>query len=85
MARQELQIFPNPANDVLNISWVSSLGNVTIVIRDIAGREMSRTSFDGSAGIGEVKLSLTDLKTGIYTMNVKTDLINYTEKLEVIR
>ncbi len=84
-AGQELQIFPNPANDVLNISWVSSLGNVTIVIRDIAGREMSRTSFDGSAGIGEVKLSLTDLKTGIYTMNVKTDLINYTEKLEVIR
>jgi len=84
-AGQCLNIFPNPANDVLNIAWLAPLGNVTIVVRDLASREMSRTSFDGSAGQGKANIPLTDLREGIYTLSIKTDLINYTEKLEVIR
>ncbi len=84
-AGQDLHIYPNPATDVLNIDWQSAIGNVSIVIRDLTGRELSRTTFNGSANTGKVNLSIADLKEGIYMMTINADSINYTEKLEIIK
>ncbi|HKR05119.1 MAG TPA: T9SS type A sorting domain-containing protein [Bacteroidia bacterium] len=69
------QIFPNPANDFINISLTSAEEkNVSVEIFDLLGREVLKrklqTSPDGYRD--QTKINISDFENGVYIVQVST-------------
>ena len=73
----KLAIFPNPANDVINITGESMLVN-NVSIYDINGRVAKTASF---TGVDNVSVNVSDLSSGVYTMIVFSDRGSLTQKI----
>lgn len=65
--KNSVNVYPNPAVDVLNISMAESM--VSIAIIDMSGRTVSTIAVNGN----ESTLSIADLKAGVYTFAVTTE------------
>lgn len=62
-----LNIYPNPATDLINISYPTSIENIEIF--DLTGRKiLSKTVSEK-----ETQLNISHLNSGIYILNIKTD------------
>jgi len=63
-------IYPNPANNVLNLSVKNGLTVNEISVVDINGRTVKtiNNSFDS-----EMEINVADLTSGVYMLNVKTE------------
>ena len=59
-------VYPNPANDVINISNVNKLEVTDVVITDINGRIMKQVN----SSIESINIS--DLNSGVYFLKIKT-------------
>jgi hypothetical protein len=67
-----LNLFPNPANDLLNISFISEMDEeYTLNIIDITGRCISSYTKNAVEGENETQLDLRDLKQGVYIVQIK--------------
>jgi uncharacterized protein YjdB len=77
-----ISIHPNPTSGTVHINWQNqATGNGTITITDVAGREVYRSSLNINTVSGEQTISLDKLNSGIYIINVKSEGVNYNEKL----
>ena len=80
---QELQIFPNPVNDLLNIRLNSPAAAPTeLRVLDLMGREIKRSvlPFDGHSLLS---LDVSELAKGVYILSVKNDHVRITKKFTV--
>ncbi len=75
-----LQIFPSPANDVVNVNFAAK-ENVTVSLVDIAGRVVS--SQNVSAGTQNLKFNISNFSEGMYFVNIVGASGSHTEKLMV--
>lgn len=72
-------IWPNPANDVLNISSDTVMDNLIVSIYDVQGREvMKKTLSNGSSAD---KLDISHLTSGMYIVEVNQGGLKSTKKL----
>ena len=69
-------VYPNPANDVVNISANAGLNNVQIV--DINGRTVKSAKFDGTT---QAQINISDLASGLYIMNIASDKGTTSQKI----
>ncbi|PWH84143.1 peptidase [Algibacter marinivivus] len=76
----DYSIFPNPASNLVTVKSKKDLGDVTLKLVDINGREVltKRTSL-----IGEVELDVKGLQSGLYILNIKGDYIDTNEKIVI--
>ncbi|MBK9193477.1 MAG: VCBS repeat-containing protein [Flavobacteriales bacterium] len=66
-----LNVWPNPTNDLLNISFASGTSELNISLTDISGRVILATQADGKAlGAGVTSLNLGGLSAGTYMLNI---------------
>lgn len=70
VADHSIAVYPNPAQDILNVSSDGSIHSVAII--DINGRTLSQTSFTGSASTRQVELG--SLASGVYFVRISTAL-----------
>ncbi len=69
--RTELEVFPNPANETLWLSFVSSGEDVLMWrIHDASGRRVTEASFNATAGKNLIELPIARLDQGSYTVEV---------------
>jgi hypothetical protein len=61
---QSVTLFPNPVNDVLNIT-VTEAEN-TVIVRDISGRELRRQLFSSR----KIQIPVAELQPGTYFIEV---------------
>jgi hypothetical protein len=68
-----LQIFPNPAKDILHVQVTGSNENALLQIIDATGRKVKeqKISIDGATS---VSVDITDLSKGMYHLLFKTNL-----------
>jgi aminopeptidase N len=76
-AEELFSLFPNPAHDILNISYHGLNENVLVVIRDVLGREVSRSILIPNS---KFTLNVGKLQDGIYTAEFTDDNISYVTK-----
>lgn len=65
---QDVQLFPNPAQDVVRVQLPSYEGEVVITLSDLMGREVLQHH---QSSTSEVNLSLTLLPKGLYQVSVQ--------------
>lgn len=71
---QELQIYPNPAQNVLNFAFNENTTNANVQVSNLSGQVV----FSDATSNHQVDIS--QLKSGIYTISVTTQDTRYTNK-----
>lgn len=67
-----MKVFPNPANDVLNISFESGEGDYSINIIDMLGRTVLSKNVNDVFGVQNIEIPVSTLTEGNYILNVSS-------------
>ncbi len=77
-------VFPNPTTGMINIAWNNQVvGNASVVVTDVVGREVSHAAINGTTPSGNVQVNLSELKEGIYMIMIKSESVNYTSQIYI--
>jgi hypothetical protein len=74
----EINMYPNPATDLVNISINGDYTNATVVIYDTEGRMVINQVF-----IGQTEINISSLEAGIYFVKINTSTTNEIKKLVI--
>lgn len=74
-----INIYPNPTNGYLNISFDKNITNSKISIIDLNGRVVYSEYTETISGVKTIDLN--KIQSGIYICNIKGENINYTKKI----
>ncbi len=79
---QSVRVFPNPANDILNIQLDDNLSNQDLMIEilDLNGRVLKQSNLTQTSN---TQLSLTELSQGMYLIRVYNGQVNVWKKVVV--
>ena len=83
MEALNFDVFPNPANDVVNINFETpSYAKAQVKITDMLGREI-KTIVDNnlSSGAHEYSLNTNDFGKGVYLVTLKAGELSTVKKL----
>jgi hypothetical protein len=79
-----IEVFPNPAADVLNIQLeLKQSTDVIFTLIDIAGKQVLSETLNNIAGQYLHQLNLNELASGVYNLQIQTDLGTETLKVFV--
>jgi len=79
MAESQLRIWPNPANEMLNISWEVQMDGVALSFLDITGKVVYHGSISGSG----CTLNVADFSSGMYVLNISSNGKTYQRRIAV--
>ncbi len=74
-ANAKFSVYPNPANDVINISYADTINAATIT--DLNGRVVKQVVL----GANEAQINIADLSQGVYILNASANGKSITEKI----
>jgi len=78
----EVKIYPNPAREKVNlVIFANNQTDYTISFYDINGKIVSRKELNAIKGKNEITLDLSNIKNGIYLLNVNSDSRNNYSKI----
>jgi hypothetical protein len=79
-----LEIYPNPAVNVLKVSWLnSSTGSSVLALTDMSGRRLIQRSLQ--TGSGQLSLDVSGLGSGIYFLTISSPDGNLSKKVVISR
>ena len=82
----ELRMWPNPAQDALNISFSNSrAGIVPVTVIDGTGRAVIASSHQLTLGANTLRLNISDLEPGPYMVRIGNDARSVTHRFLKIR
>lgn len=73
-----LSVYPNPANDVVNVTNAENILVNGITVTDLNGRTVKSSKFDG---VANAQINISDLASGVYMMTVSSDKGSMTKKI----
>lgn len=79
----ELNVFPNPATDKVNVTFEGNGGNYTIDVIDLTGRTLSTEVLSNANGSQNVVINTSDLKAGNYILTVSTEGSSFTKMIAI--
>lgn len=71
-------VYPNPANNVINLANAENILVNGVVITDLNGRTVKNVSYNG---VTEAQINVSDLAAGMYMMTVSSDKGTMTKKI----
>lgn len=74
----KLSVYPNPANNVVNIDNNENILVSAVSIVDLNGRTVKSVKFDG---VSNAQINISDLSSGMYMMNISSDKGMTTKKI----
>lgn len=82
-AKGTIDVYPNPATETLHINWRNeTAGNATITIADVTGRNVYSNVINMGV-TGEASADVSQLKSGIYLMSVRSESMLYSVKVMI--
>jgi len=73
-----LKIYPNPAQDVLNIKGVVGVGNANLKIYDLNGRLIIKQAFNFE---NDQNINVSEFENGLYIVKIENSRVNFSKKL----
>ncbi|MFZ9029501.1 MAG: T9SS type A sorting domain-containing protein, partial [Crocinitomicaceae bacterium] len=83
LAIEGVKVFPNPANEVLNVTFDANNTDYTVELTDLQGRTVATQSFNGVSGVQTVNFSVADVATGSYIVTISNDAVSHTENVVI--
>jgi hypothetical protein len=78
-----ISIYPNPAENILNVKWNNvATGTASVIITDITGRQVISKSVEMTQANGTASFDVTSLSCGTYVVSISGNGINYNTILE---
>jgi hypothetical protein len=82
VALDQLQVYPNPARDVLYINTGKSSTGFKVVLMDLNGRMVAQQSYNNAS---TMQLVLPNLAAGFYVLNVSDGNSSVSKKIEITK
>jgi hypothetical protein len=83
---EDILIYPNPANTILNIDFLSGTTSKTIVkLISMSGHVIMMKEFEASEGMNHLTLSLTEIPAGLYYCELGNDSQRYFRKVVIMK
>lgn len=80
---KHIDIFPNPATDIVNINAAGLLnGDYSIMVQNVLGQTLYSRTVKVVSGAIEEKISLAPYAVGLYTLQLKGNEVNVSRKIE---
>jgi hypothetical protein len=68
-----MKVFPNPASDNLNISFVTNeASSIDCKILDVTGKLLYSKHMESDGGLVEESVNVSEFATGIYFLRIET-------------
>ena len=67
----KIEIYPNPVNDILNISFKEKTNKINISIFNSLGEQLSSNIFDDNDSQNGINLNVSKLNTGFYFLKIE--------------
>ena len=83
LAIEGVKVFPNPANEVLNVTFDANNTDYTVELTDLQGRTVATQTFNGVTGLQTVNFSVADVATGSYIVTISNDAVSHTENVVI--
>lgn len=80
---QDVNIYPNPASENLNVSFKAGAQKITASVVDMAGKVVLTDQFNHENGEGIYTIPVNSLSNGIYFLNLQTKTGKVTYKFIV--
>jgi hypothetical protein len=77
-----LSVYPNPATDILNVSYTSNLDGEFILF-DAVGHVIIKSTLNRNNT--KATISISELCTGVYSYKIILDGFNYVGKLNIVK
>ena len=82
----DLVLSPNPTESILNMRvWIEIQSNVNIEIQDLTGRGIKIFKYENKIRQFSETINLSDLPSGMYLLQLKTNKQSYNKKIMVTR
>ena len=82
----DLVLSPNPTESILNMRvWIEIQSNVNIEVQDLTGRGIKILKYENKIGQFSETINLSDLPSGMYLLQLKTNKQSYNKKIMVTR
>lgn len=78
-----MEVYPNPAVNVVNVKFEANGGEYTLSITDLAGRVVATTVVSNASGMQNVVLPVEELVSGNYLITVAKEGASFTQNLIV--
>lgn len=79
-ALDELQVYPNPAKDVLYINTGKTLTNMTAVLMDLNGRVVAQQTYTNACNM---QLALPKMAPGVYVLSINDGSSSISRKIAI--
>lgn len=76
----KLNVYPNPAKDVLNVSYEAANG-ADVTLTDMMGNKVLAAS--ANAGTTQLSMNTAGLQTGMYILNISTEKGKTSRKVSI--
>lgn len=70
---QTIEVYPNPSNDVFNLSMVGSNGKVSIEVYNALGKQYYAEQKNVTGNVLQTQINLTHVPSGIYFLRVTSE------------
>lgn len=79
----EFNVYPNPAEDVLNVSFNAQNGDYTVAIVDLQGRELASQILTGLNGAQLITFPVSELAKGSYLVKISSNGVSETRSVVI--
>ena len=79
----KLNVFPNPAFDLINVSFEANNSDYMLNITDIAGRTVVSNNYSNLSGTQSIAVPVNELVGGTYLLTVSTEGVSYTQQVVI--
>ena len=69
----ELNVYPNPATNKVNVSFTAQSSDYTVQVADITGRILKTSKYDNLNGFQDLEIDLKEINSGNYIVTIITN------------
>ena len=83
LEKLNLNVYPNPAEDILNVSFDATDVDFSVVVMDFQGRVISPEFKNDAKGMQTISIPVADLASGSYLVSISSATSNTTKKVTI--
>ncbi len=79
----KLNVYPNPASDLINVSFEANNTDYAVTVNDLSGRTVLTNNYSNLSGSQSIAVPVNELVAGTYLVTVSTEGVSYTQQVVI--